>query len=156
MSEATSFTITLTQQQDYRFLIDFGDGLPNLLSDESPPVGHGEGPAPSHLLAAAVANCLSASLLFALRKYKNHPEPLKSTATVQMNRNAQGRLRIGHIAVSLEIGQPEDALLHRERILSQFEDFCVVTQSVNQGIPVSVTVRDAEGQLLHETRREAT
>jgi len=32
--------------------------------------------------------------------------------------------------------------------LEQFEDFCVVTQSVRSGFPVNVTVRDGSGKLL--------
>ena len=35
-----------------------------------------------------------------------------------------------------------------ERCLGQFEDFCVVTQSVRQGIPVTVEVVDAAGKLV--------
>lgn len=33
--------ITLTQQADYQFLIDFGPNLPSLLADEPEPLGHG-------------------------------------------------------------------------------------------------------------------
>ena len=34
-----------------------------------------------------------------------------------------------------------------ERGLEQFEDFCVVTQSIRAGIPVNVSVVDAEGKV---------
>jgi hypothetical protein len=34
---------------------------------------------------------------------------------------------------------------HQQRCVEQFEDFCVVTQSVRAGIPVSVRVVDAAG-----------
>jgi hypothetical protein len=33
-------------------------------------------------------------------------------------------------------------------VLAQFEDFCIVTQSVRQGIKVDVSIRDGEGKLL--------
>jgi hypothetical protein len=41
-----------------------------------------------------------------------------------------------------------DVLAHLPRCLEQFEDFCIVTQSVRQGIPVNVEVRDASGATL--------
>jgi organic hydroperoxide reductase OsmC/OhrA len=148
MSELATLVVTLTQQQDYQFLVDFGGGMPGLTTDEGPPLGQGDGPNPSQMLAAAVANCLSASLLFAMRKFKNQPEPVQAVATVTMMRNGQGRLRIGRIDVVLEIGQAAVDVVQLERILGQFEDFCVVTQSVRQGLEVNVTVRDAAGTNL--------
>jgi hypothetical protein len=33
-------------------------------------------------------------------------------------------------------------------VLAQFEDFCIVTQSVRQGIEVAVTVVDGDGAVL--------
>ena len=64
-----SFTLVMEQQHDYRFLVDFGqEGMAPLVVDEPPPLGLGEGPNPSRLLATSVGNCLSASLLFCLRK----------------------------------------------------------------------------------------
>ena len=78
MSES-NVRITLRQQQDYQFQVDFGEGIPSLLADEPAPLGTGQGPSPVQLLAAAVGNCLSDSLLFALRKFKQTPEPLHCT-----------------------------------------------------------------------------
>jgi hypothetical protein len=37
---------------------------------------------------------------------------------------------------------------HLDRVLDQFEDFCVVTQSVSSGFPVNVTVRDGAGKVI--------
>ncbi|WP_349306748.1 OsmC family protein [Chitinivorax sp. B] len=146
---AEQIVITLTQQHDYQFLIDFGEPVPTLLTDESAPLGQDAGPDPTRLLATAVANCLAASLLFALRKFKNQPEPIQAKATVTMTRNLTNRLRIGDIAVELQIGQQAVDVAQLDRILGQFEDFCVVTQSVRQGLPVSVKVLDSAGQILH-------
>ena len=69
MSDALT-TIRLTQRQDYQFDTRFGNTVPDLVADEPAPLGHGLGPSPVQLLCAAVGNCLSASLLFAWRKFK--------------------------------------------------------------------------------------
>jgi hypothetical protein len=42
-----------------------------------------------------------------------------------------------------------------ERVLGQFEDFCIVTQSVRAGIAVDVRVVDAEGVDLTSRSRSA-
>jgi organic hydroperoxide reductase OsmC/OhrA len=149
MGEESGFSLELRQQADFRFAVEFDAAtLPTLLTDEPPPLGGGAGPNPARLLGAAVANCLAASLLFALRKFKNDAEPLRAVATVAMVRNAQGRLRIGRIGVTLHLAKAARDLRAIERVLAQFEDFCIVTQSVRAAIKVDVTVIDGEGTLL--------
>jgi organic hydroperoxide reductase OsmC/OhrA len=141
--------ITLEQVSDYEFKVRFDDtAIPDLATDETSPLGRDAGPNPSRLLAAAVANCLCASLLFALRKYKNTPGQIGAQAKATLARNAQGRWRITHIAVDLALTDKAELLEHLDRVLAQFEDFCIVTQSVRQGIQVDVSVRDGAGQLL--------
>jgi uncharacterized OsmC-like protein len=140
--------VTLEQQQDYRFLIGFGEGIPALIGDEPPPLGGNAGPNPSQLLAAAVGNCLSDSLLFALRKFKQAPEPITTEVSAEIGRNAENRLRVLRISVALKLGVPAAALQHLDRVLEQFEEFCTVSQSVRQGIPVDVAVFDSEGARL--------
>ncbi len=71
--------------------------------------------------------------------HKNQPEPITATAATRIARNPQKRLRI-------EGAQME----HLDRILAQFEAFCIVTQSVRDGIPVNVSVVDAEGAALKQ------
>lgn len=146
-----SFTLTLEQQQDYQFLVRWDNpAVPELLTDEAAPLGADRGPNPSRMLALAVANCLSASLLFALRKYKNQPDPLKTLATARIGRNGGGRLRVEAIDVDIQLTAVAENLLHLDRALAQFEDFCVVTASVRQGFPVYVTVRDGQGRVLKQ------
>jgi uncharacterized OsmC-like protein len=140
--------VELTQQQDYRFDIHFGEGIPVLVGDEPAPLGSGQGPSPVHLLCAAVGNCLSDSLLFALRKFKQQPEPLRCTVEAEVGRNAEGRMRVLQLQARLQLGVPAAALEHLDRVLSQFEEFCTVTQSVRQGLPVQLEVWDAEGVQL--------
>lgn len=148
MSESEKQTVRLTQRRDYQFDVDFGGGVPVLLADEPAPLGQGAGPTPVQLLAAAVGNCLSDSLLFALRKFKQQPEPLSAEVTAEVGRNAEGRLRVLGMDASLTLGVPADTLDHLERALGQFEAFCTVTQSVGQGIAIRVHVFDAHGLQL--------
>ena len=147
MSE-TNVHVQLKQKQDYQFDIHFGGVIPAVMSDEPAPLGTGLGPSPSQLLAAAVGNCLSDSLLFALRKFKQSPEPLSCDVHAEIGRNAEGRVRVLHMKAVLTLGVPATSLAQLERVLSTFETYCTVTQSVGQGIPISLEVFDALGARL--------
>lgn len=141
-----SITVELHQQQDYQFGIHFGEGVPVLTGDEPPPLGGGQGPSPVQLLCAAVGNCLSDSLLFALRKFRQAPEPLRCQVQAEVGRNADSRLRVLNMTATLHLGVPAAAMEHLERVLQSFETYCTVTQSVGQGIPIRVVVLDADGK----------
>lgn len=156
MSETQEFTLTLTQESDYVFRVEFDDtAIPALHTDESVPLGNDSGPNPSRMLVAAVANCLSASLLFSLRKYKNNPGAIVTHAKARLERNEQNRLRVAHVDVAIELPDAAADYAQIERLLQQFENFCVVTESVRAGVPVDVTVRDADGAVLHDSRQSA-
>ncbi|WP_300715970.1 OsmC family protein [Hydrogenophaga sp.] len=146
----TTTTVSLQQQADYRFEIRFGDDIPALIADEPAPLGQGAGPSPAQLLCASVGNCLSDSLLFALRKFKQAPDPLRCDVQAEVGRNTDNRLRILGIHATITLGVAAGSLEHLDRALAQFEDFCTVTQSVRQAIPVRVTVKDAEGVTLRD------
>lgn len=147
--EAKPIEVRLRQQDGYAFVVEFGDGIEDLLTDEPAPLGDGRGPNPSRLLLAALANCLAASLTFALRKYRNSPGPIQALVTGEVDRNADGRWRIPRARVELTLAEHPGVHQQLERILGQFEDFCVVTQSVRDGIDVEVVVRDGDGRVIH-------
>ena len=153
--DTSTFTIELAQRADYCFEAHFDNpALPTLVTDEPPPLGADNGPNPARLLGTAVANCLAASLLFALRKFRIDMEPLRAVATVAVQRNAQNRLRIGRIGVDLHLARPASESEQLRRVLDQFEDFCMVTQSVRAAIPIDVRVIDRNGAVLKQ--RETT
>ncbi len=143
MSEPVSeFTITLDQVRDYEFRVGFGKaGLPDLVMDEPPPLGHDAGPNPSRTLAAAVADCLSASLLFCARRARAELGPIHTEAKVQLVRNENKRLRVGRIEVTIDPHLPPGEAEKSRRCLEIFEDFCVVTQSVREGFDIDVKVK---------------
>jgi len=141
-------TVRLNQRHDYQFDNQFGGDVPPLLADEPAPLGQGAGPSPVQLLCAAVGNCLTASLLFSLRKYKGQPEPLACEVEAEVGRSADKRLRVLAMTARLTLGVPAEAVEHLERVLGSFEDFCTVTGSVRAAIPVTVQVFDAHGAQL--------
>jgi uncharacterized OsmC-like protein len=147
MSEKT-VEITLSQRQDYRFDVDFGGSVPVLTTDESVPLGTGLGPTPVQLLCAAAGNCLCDSLLFALRKFKQAPEPIRCRMRAEIGRNEQGRLRVQAMHAAITLGVPAASLEHLDRVLAQFEAFCTVAQTIGQAVPIEVEVFDSEGVKL--------
>jgi len=141
-------TVRLVQRQDYQFTMQFGGAAPDWLADEPPPLGQGAGPSPVQLLSAAVGNCLSDSLLFALRKFKQSPEPIRCEVVAEVGRNPENRLRVLTMQVNLRLGVAAAQLQHLDRALEQFEAFCTVTQSVGAGIPITVMVLDVDGVVV--------
>src|SRR5688572_26311822 len=135
----SGFRVDVDHQQNFQFLINFNqDGVPELLSDEAPPLGEGRGPNPARLLAAAVGNCLAASLLFCLRKARLEPLAVRATVEGGMERNERGRMRIKELRVRLEPTMDAADLPKMTRCVELFEDFCIVTESVREGISVLV------------------
>lgn len=147
MNATQTFSVSLQLVDAYKFEVDFG-AMGTLLTDELPPLGKAKGPNPIRLLAAAVANCLAASLLFAIRKFKEDPGQVRAVVSGQLERVAQ-RWRICSLSVTLQLGTETTDLPHLARALGQFENFCIVTQSVRRGIDVEVEVRDLSGQRLY-------
>jgi uncharacterized OsmC-like protein len=151
MAEDHSFTIELEQTEGYEFRVKF-DWADNaeLLLDEPAPLGHARGPNAARLIAAAVGNCLAASLVFCMAgKFRQQPGPVRASVTGRMQRNERGRLRIGGLEVTLKLSDTAASIGHFDRCLAQFEDFCVATESIRHGIPVGVKVLDAEGRTVH-------
>ena len=141
MDEQQEFAFTLTSGEGYRFTVDFDqEGVPPLLLDEPPPLGDGDGPNAARLLAAAVGNCLSASLLFCLRKSRVEPDAIRTRVEGRLARNEDGRMRIAGLKVVIDPDLPAEAQKKLGRCEGLFEDFCVVTASVRDGIDVEVEV----------------
>ncbi len=116
------------------------EGVPPLLLDERPPLGAGRGLNAAWLLAPAIGNSLGASLLYCLRRSRVEVREMHTTVEGTLVRKERGRFRVGAIHVKLA---PDVALEQRDRIsrcLELFEDCCIVTESVRQGVQVDVEV----------------
>ena len=142
---ASEFSIEINQLRDFEFLVRFDkEQYADLRMDEPAPLGQDSAPNPSRVLAAAIGNCLSASLLFCARKSRVELGPIRTTIKTQIVRNDKGRLRVAKVEVEIDPGLSEEQKPRAARCIDLFEDFCVVTQSVRQGIDIDVCVKGFE------------
>ena len=136
----------IERRDGFRFEVTFPDipAAAALTMDEPRPLGDDNGPNPAALLAAAVGGCLAASVTFCLRKARVEPDAVMAHAEARLIRNETGRFRIGDILVDLQLRVPEADEATLARCTSLFEDFCIVTESVRRGVPVTVRLQTAD------------
>jgi uncharacterized OsmC-like protein len=137
--EEGEFLTRMSRVERYKFQISFNsDKIESIFTDEPEPLGEGEYPNAGKLLAAAVGNCLCASLVFCMEKSRAEIPSICAEVATSMGRNEQGRLRITHMSVKIFPQVSDEQKFQRCREI--FEDFCIVTQSVRKGIEVEVGV----------------
>lgn len=138
---AHDFSIVVEQLQDYEFQVKFDkEQYAELLIDEPDPIGHDKGPNASRVLSAAVGNCLAASLMFCLQRSKQLVDSIRSEVTTRVARNEEGRWRVNHLWVRIFVKTQEGDAKRFQRCVDIFENYCVVTGALRQGIPVDVEV----------------
>ena len=134
--------VKLVLEHGYQFVATYPD-LPKVSGvhlDEPAPLGEGAGPNPAALLATAVANCLASSLMFCTRKARVPIDALQVTAEAHIARNEAGRYRLRRVDVALAPRLSAVDVGRFERCQQIFEDFCIVTAAVRDGLDVQVTV----------------
>jgi uncharacterized OsmC-like protein len=157
--EETEFLTKMCRVEQYKFKVSFNnERIEDIFTDEPEPLGKGEYPNAGKLLAAAVGNCLCASLVFCIEKSRAEVPSICAEVATTMERNEKGRLRISHMTVKMFPQVSDDARIARCREF--FEDFCIVTQSVRKGIPVDVEVypyrpKDGPGETMRGEKRDA-
>jgi uncharacterized OsmC-like protein len=138
--EDRSFSVKMKRLDGYRFEVDFGVGTSSLVMDEPAPVGGDSGPNAGKVLAAAMGNCLTASLLFCLQKARAELGSIETKVNGVLKRNEQGRWRVAQVDVEIIPEVAAEFQKQFERCSGLFEDFCVVSKSIEQGIPINVRV----------------
>jgi uncharacterized OsmC-like protein len=135
------FSVSVDRDEGYLFHTRFDKPqFPDLVMDEPPPLGKDAAPNPSRILAAAVGNCLAASLLFCATRKGAKVGKIHADVKVQIARSENKRLRIAGIKVRLSPEMDPSTTEMAKECLGLFEDFCTVTASIRNGIPVEVKV----------------
>jgi organic hydroperoxide reductase OsmC/OhrA len=114
------------------------------LSIDAPPElgGKGKAPNPDRLLAAAVGGCLTLSILLNLQALRLYPKELNTKVKANISPDDKGLSRFK--SIDAEITPVFEGAIKKEslkKVLDTFQYFCTVTQSVRNGIPVNVTVK---------------
>ncbi len=140
MSEVVQkFAIAVEQLDQYEFRVRFDKPQHAAITlDEPAPLGRDAAPNAARVLAAAVGNCLAASLVFCAKKKGAALTGVRSDVEVEIVRNEHKRLRIGKIHVTVHAPGADGAAV--QACIPSFEEFCIVTQSVRAGISVDVDV----------------
>jgi len=141
VSEAMRAHVALRPEGGYRFRVEMDRPEWTLVVDEPPPLGEGAGPNPARLVATALGHCLASSLRYCLERARVAGQ-VSAEVEVEVRRNDRGRWRIARAQAQLDLSGVDPAQRPAvDRCLQLFEDFCIVTASVRQGIPVDVRVR---------------
>jgi uncharacterized OsmC-like protein len=107
------------------------------------------GPDAAHLLAMAVLGCLNASFIFCLNKRNLTIDDLEAHAEVSFKKNDKGYIRVKKIDVNIIPKTNNPATLKRiNQCIKKmkddkmfFEESCIITASVREGIDVDVKVK---------------
>jgi uncharacterized OsmC-like protein len=142
-SDAAPPTTVLDQVERFRFEASFpGTTLTKLTLDEPVPTGTGSGPDPVQDLAVAVGHCLSSTLASSLERAHVATGRIRTSVWTTMGRNANGRLRVVGLRVTIEAAPIDPSDRDRfARCVEVFEEYCPVTGAVRQAIPTAVEVR---------------
>jgi len=106
------------------------------------------GPDAAQMLAIAISSCLSASLIFCLNKRGLNPDDLISRARISFRKIEKGYTRIKKIDVKITPKTEDEVTLKRlNQCLREiksgkllFEENCIITESVREGIKVNVDI----------------
>lgn len=104
------------------------------------------GPDAARLLGMALLGCLSASFIFCLKKRNLTPDDLEARAEISFKTIEKGYTRIKQVDISLKPKTDDAATLKRiNQCIREmkngkllFEENCIITASVREGINVNV------------------
>jgi len=143
MSEGMKTKVGLSLEQEMIFSCDLGDMKVKdcYVDDTNKDEVDMLGPNPTRMLGLALLGCLSASFIFCLKKRNLTLDDLKAEAELTIARNKKGFWRVKKIDVDIDIKISDpDTRKRADQCRKMFEEYCIVTQAVREGIDVEVKV----------------
>ena len=141
LSDEKKIKVGLSLEEEMIFKCDLGQiKMQDLYIDEkNKREAEKIGPNPSRLLALAVLGCLAASFTFCMSKKDLKVGDLDGKAEVILKRSNKGFWRVKRINVTIN-PKIDDPIMRKraDQCRKMFEQYCIVTQSVRNGIEVNV------------------
>ncbi|MBN1214451.1 MAG: OsmC family protein [Candidatus Lokiarchaeota archaeon] len=140
-SEEISTSVGIKLEKEMIFKCDLGDINVKecYIDDTNKNEADMWGPNPARMIGMATIGCLSASFIFCMKKKNLNIKDLESEAKIIIRRNEKGLWRIKKIDVIIKPKLDTPEMKKRaEQCQKFFEDYCTVTQSIREGIPVKV------------------
>jgi len=143
MSEGLKTKVGISLEKDMIFKCDLGEMKVKdcYIDDTNKNEVDMLGLNPSRMLAMALLGCLSSSFIFCLKKRNFSIEDLSAIAEITVARNEKGFWRVKKVDVDIDIKIDDpDTRKRADLCKKMFEQYCVVTQAVREGINVEVNV----------------
>jgi uncharacterized OsmC-like protein len=146
--ENTQVSITLDKDFIFKSMESFTKTKDIYIDETLEKSGALIGPDAAALLGMAIISCLSASFLFCLQKRKLTLDDLKAYADISFYKNEKGYIRIKEVDVKIIPKSDDPEVLKRIKQCTRemrsgemfFEETCIITPSVKEGITVNVDV----------------
>lgn len=142
--------VELEHKDRYSFTARFVSEEGRLEMDEPAPLGPGGGPEGVSLLAGAAGYCISASLVFCMRKVRIDPRDLRVRSVAHLKRVEKRLRRVSGLEVDITVDVDEGARSALERCLGHFSEFCIVTESIRGAFPITIRVHHPWGEHVVE------
>ena len=98
----STFSLSLRRYSDFQQVVDFRmPGVAVLGVDERPPLGHGWGPSPAHVLGSALGACLGSTLLLVMQGAGAEVLDLRTDVSGALQRDTLGQPHVTSISVRL-------------------------------------------------------
>ena len=143
MSEGMKPKVGITLEKEMIFKCDLGDMKAKdcYIDDTHENEADMLGPNPSRMLGLALLGCLSASFIFCLKKKNLTLDDLNAVAELTIARNEKGFWRVMKVDVDINIRISDPVTRKRaDQCKKMFEQYCIVTQAVREGIDIKVNV----------------
>ncbi|MHA1378857.1 MAG: OsmC family protein [Candidatus Helarchaeota archaeon] len=146
----TEAFLTWTSNLGFEAKVERNENFPNIIIDE-PQRFHGDDRGPSSLeyLCVGIGGCMGTSLVYCLKRFKATFSKLSVRATAEIHHvppNRMLRVTALHVKFGITPDPPtQDNIDNIKECYEHFAKYCVVTQSVKQGIPFDIKMDIANG-----------
>ncbi|MHA1607454.1 MAG: OsmC family protein [Candidatus Freyarchaeota archaeon] len=136
------FEVDLRWLRDFLFEVKVAD-FSEFYMDELEPEGHDSAPNPADYLLVSIGGCTASSFVYAARKFGVPIEKVNVKVRGRYVRK-KGMVRIGLVDVEVEAfhsSMSEEDLENLEWCIKVFRKYCVISESLREGLPIHVTLK---------------